>query len=242
MSNNKSFFKLGSEVDNEGSVKVLLQLDTELIRKGALRVLTPSQLKVLLAIASHMDENGEAYPSMRCLSEITGISTNTVNTAIIGLLDVRVDGVPIVKRKIEGTGARKKSRYSFIVDNDWDVEEVEMAGITRVSPKVMLLFFCEEFEKEFKAQYRPNWGRDIKQIKSLMEKFEDDEDVKEVIHVAITEYRNRWASPSYPTPTVGAVCGWIGNNVIEILQGRHERKQGTSSKYDYKVDEGFTLD
>lgn len=87
----KKFLTLGKQFDEEGSISVMLSLYTELIRKGVLKNLAPAQLKVLLALASHMDDNEEAFPSLRYISEITGVAVNIVSTDIKGLVDLKVD-------------------------------------------------------------------------------------------------------------------------------------------------------
>ncbi|AFQ45250.1 helix-turn-helix domain-containing protein [Desulfosporosinus meridiei] len=114
----KMFLSLDKKFDSNGDVTVMLSLDTELIRKGILAKLTPAQLKVLLAIASHIDDDGVAFPSMRYISEVTGVVLNTVNTAVKGLLELRIDGLPVVTRKVTGTVGtiERYSDQSFLGD------------------------------------------------------------------------------------------------------------------------------
>ena len=137
----KKLIKLDKQTSDDGAVSVFLLLDTELIRKGILTKLTPAQLKILIAIASHMDEKGEAFPSMRYLSEITGVSVNTICTAVKGLLEVRIDGLPIILRRLEGKGARKKSKYYFNINTDTPILE-EVDEEVRLTAKNHILQYC----------------------------------------------------------------------------------------------------
>lgn len=214
----KKFLALNKEFDEQGNITVMLNLDTELIRKGMLKNLTPAQLKVLLAIASHMDDNGEAFPSMRYISEVTGVALNTVSTAIKGLLELRVDGLPIMTREIEGTGARKKSKYNFVVDTDNPVVDEETQE-ERMTPKQLILLYCEEYEKEFGYQYKVQWMKETVQIKNMMKNYSDEE-IKTIIHTVITEYKKRWAKPQYPAPTIGAMSGWLSTQAMQIISNK----------------------
>lgn len=226
----KRFLELKKEFDENGDVTVMLSLDTELIRKGMLKNLTPAQLKILLAIASHMDDNGIAFPSMRYLSEITGVAVNTVSTAVKGLLDLRIDGVPVMTRIVEGTGARKKSKYNFVVDTDNPVVVDETQEV-RQTAKYFILLFCEEYEKEFGRKYAVSWMKESGQMKNLMKKFSDEE-IKTIIHITVTEFAKRWRTPTYPSLTLGAVCGWMANQALQIADDKG-KKQTKASKWDH---------
>lgn len=210
----KKFLDLEKLFDEAGNITVMLQIDTELIRKGILKSLTPTQLKVLLAIASHMDDNGEAFPSMRYLSEVTGVALSTVTTAITGLLELRIDGIPIMTRTLEGTGARKKSIYNFVVDTDDPVIK-EVTKDSRMTAKQIILLYCEEYEKEFGYKYKVQWQRETVQIKNMMKNYSDDK-IKIIVHTVITHYKKRWAKPQYPAPTIGAMVGWLSVQAMEI--------------------------
>lgn len=214
----KKFLALNKEFNEQGNLTVMLNLDTELIRKGMLKNLTPAQLKVLLAIASHMDDNGEAFPSMRYISEVTGVALNTVSTAIKGLLELRMDGLPIMTRKIEGTGARKKSKYNFVVDTDNPVIDEETQE-ERMTSKQLILVYCDEYEKEFGYQYKVQWMKETVQIKNMMKNYSDEE-IKIIIHTVVTEYKKRWAKPQYPAPTIGAMSGWLSTQAMQIVSNK----------------------
>lgn len=212
----KKFLTMNKQFEEDGSLSVMLSLNTDLIRKGILRDLTPAQLKILLAIASHMDDNGEAFPSMRYISEITGVAVNTVSTAVKGLLAMRFDGLPVMTRIIEGAGARKKSKYNFAIDTDNPViDVVDELQEVRMTPKQAILLYCEEYEKEFGYAYKVQWMRDTVQIKNMMKTYSDEE-IKTIITTVVTQYKKRWAKPQFPAPTIGAMAGWLSTQAMQI--------------------------
>lgn len=220
------FLALDKKFTADGEVSVMLSLDTELIRGGILKKMTPAQLKVLLAIASHIDDNGEAFPSMRYISEVTGVALNTVNTAVKGLIELRIEGLPIMTRKIQGTGARKKSLYNFAIDTDNPVID-EGTLEKRSTPKNLILLFCEEYEQEFGYAYKVQWAKETVNIKNLMKTY-DDEEIKGIIHTVVTQYKKRWSKPMFPAPTLGAMCGWMATPAMEIMSTVEKSKNATS--------------
>lgn len=66
---------------------------------------------ILTAIASYMDENGECYPTQRQLAERTGMDTKTLNKHLNILLNVRVNGKPLITRKFVKGRAYSNSVY-----------------------------------------------------------------------------------------------------------------------------------
>lgn len=234
------FLNLVKEFEPNGEVSVMLALDTELIRKGILTKLTPPQLKVLLAIASHMDENGEAFPSMRYISDVSGVALSTVTTAIKGLLAIRFDGLPVLTRTITGTGARKKSLYNFVIDTENPVVEEEETEVKRSTAKNLMLYYCEEYDKEFGYVYKVQWQRETIQMKNLMKSY-NDEEIRGIIFTVITQYKKRWSKPMYPAPTLGALCGWMAVPAMEIMATVEKAKTATSKWDSLNSDEDLIL-
>lgn len=229
----KRFLDLDRKYSNSGEVEsTYLLLDTSLIRDGLLKSLTPTQLKVLLAIASHMDDGGEAFPSIRHISEITGIATPTVNKAIKQLLDVKCAGNLIMTRNVEGSGARKKSRYSFVIDtdivNDPTVSLSEEQEELELNARTAIILFCEEFKKEFGFEYKVIWQKEIRQMRKLLDLYEDEK-VRTIIDITIHEYSKRWHSVKFPVPSIGAMCSWIYKEALKI---HIDREQKSPSKWE----------
>jgi DNA-binding MarR family transcriptional regulator len=122
----KEFDVLKKEYSNS----IYLRVYTSLFQSGIVKQLKPSRFTVLLAIASFMDAEGNCYPTQRQISEITGMSTPTVNKAINELLDYQVNGVSILNREMVQQGQFKNSYYtvnpiSQIAIFEGQVKEIE---------------------------------------------------------------------------------------------------------------------
>jgi hypothetical protein len=246
----RMFLTLDKRYDETVHVKVFLSLDTELIRKGILSKLTSTQLIVLLAIASHMDDNGEAFPSMRYLAEITGVAVNTVKTAINGLLKLTIDGLPIITRNIEGTGARKRSKYNFVINTSLTpvatpiTEDATTANPiaepVRKSPKDFIDMFFSKYLLFYKIKYKVNGIRDISSIKSMM-KLYSDEQMEAIMETVITEYPKRWSNVKFPAPTIGAMSSWLATQAVQINNNRTKPAEDKWANLDNGDEEDFVL-
>jgi hypothetical protein len=102
-----------------------LKIDVTAIRNGLLHHVRGSELTVLLGIASFMNTGGECYPTQRQIAEITGLSLTTVNKAVSNLLEIQINGMPILDRVLRGTGQRKNSVYTIfdLSPKDIDIED-----------------------------------------------------------------------------------------------------------------------
>jgi DNA-binding transcriptional regulator GbsR (MarR family) len=122
----KEFDVMKKEFNNS----IYLRVYTSLFQAGIVKDLKANKFTVLLAIASFMDAEGNCYPTQRQISEITGMSTPTVNKAINELLDYTVDGKSILKREMVQQGQFKNSYYtvnpiSQIAIFEGQVKEIE---------------------------------------------------------------------------------------------------------------------
>lgn len=237
----KKFLELNKQYDNKEEFKVAVQIDTKLIQSGVLKGMRPIEFMVLVVIASHMDETGECFPSMDYIAELIGSTKATVLRAIKGLLQFKYDGVPIITRVVEGSGVRKKSKYTFAIDTDniteiteEDLQDIELNANSAVS------LFAQEFKKEFGFEYRVSWKVEMAQMKKLLDLY-GEEKLRAIIDITIHHYRKRWDNPAYPTPSIGAMFKWIYKEALKIHSDR-EAKQTQIEKYaEYEMPEGFTF-
>jgi len=224
----KKFVDLHKEFNYKGEWQgTYIKIDISLIMKGVLQSLTATQLKVLLVIAAHMNEEGKCFPSIDRIMDLTNCARQTVVDAIKALINVEVDGVPLMSKRTEGKGIRKKNVYNF------DIEGIETLAASeetidtlsdKLNARDVLLMFMDEYKEEFDLEYKPMWARDQAMIKTqLLENFSDDE-IRKIVKITVTEYKNRWYSPKFPAPTVGAMCKWICNEAIKIHKDREQRK------------------
>lgn len=77
-----------------------LRLSMEAVRSGFIAKLGVNEFAVLMAIASFVDSEGEAFPSQRKLVELTGLSLPTVNRTVNNLLKVEINGKAILTREL----------------------------------------------------------------------------------------------------------------------------------------------
>lgn len=102
--------------------------------------------------------------------------------------------------------------------------------------KHVLNYFRQKYFEKYNVAYQPNWGRDQAQIKNkLLANFTDSE-IKAIIDVVCSEYETRWAKPSYPRPTIGQLCSWLGNEALAVASKQKDeakRIEADSKKYEY---------
>ena len=213
-----------------------LKIDVTALRGGLLHHVRGSELTVLLAIASFMNKDGECYPTQRQLADVTGLSLTTVNKAISNLMDVKVNGRNIIERKLRGTGQKKNSIYTIFdvapsVEDVRDIDSVEEVVEDVESAKDLPLetekkplnardfahHFANRYKEVYGKSYVISYKRDLGLIKNkLMKNFEEDEIIN-IIDTCINEYPTKWANSRYPYPTLGALCGWLCNEVVKLI-------------------------
>lgn len=220
----KMFMKLRKEFGEDGSATTEISFDTAIIQDGILAKLTSSELKVLMVIASHMDDNGLAFPSMDRIVVLAGISKPTVVSAVKGLMELRIDGVPIFTRTLKGTGARQSSIYNFVIDLDNPVSEIiekEVVDKSRKTSKQFVEYYCKIYKETFGVDYKVMWARDLSKMKTLTLTY-TDEQIEAMVFTAITEYKKRWANPNFPAPTIGQVTSWMGVQALTVYNNKQK--------------------
>lgn len=237
----KKFLELDKKYDEKGEFRVVVQIDTKLIQSGVLKDLRPMEFMVLSVIASHMDENGECFPSMDYIAKLIGSTKPTVLKAIRGLLKFRYEGVPIMTRVIEGTGVRKKSKYTFVIETEnvvkiteEELQDIELNAITAIA------LFTQEFKKEFGFEYKVSLKVETAQMKKLLDTY-GEEKLRAIIDITIHDYRKRWNNPLYPTPSIGAMFKWIYKEALKINSDREAEKTKVDKWEQYEVPDDFTL-
>lgn len=211
-----------------GGVSVYISLNVELIRKGILQDLTGNEVKVLLAIASYMDEEGECTPVQERIATMTNLASSTVSLAVNSIIRKKIDGRVLMKRKFVGKGSKKYSKYKFPllgdVETESDIEE-------RLTAPAVLKLFQAKYEEIYKIPYKPNYRRDCSMIKKTLLATYEDEQIKKIISVAVEEYDKRWKNSKYPSITVGALCSWIAQEALKIVRDREKKVTDRDAKY-----------
>lgn len=202
-----------------------LVINIEDIKEGLLQNLTGNEVKVLLAIAIHADENGECYPSQTRLGSLCNLANSTISLTINSLLRKKFKGKPILKRVLVG-GTRKKSYYSF------NTEEVGESKVEKAmtAPQVLKLFM-NKYEEVYKIPYKPNYRKDCGMIKKQLLGHYEEEQIPVIIDIAVTEYDKRWKNRKFPSITVGALCSWIAQEALKISADREKKVTDRTDKY-----------
>lgn len=103
------------------------------------------------------------------------------------------------------------------------------------NPKEVLEYYQQKYFEYYGVAYSPNYGRDIKLIKSKLMSVFTDEEIKLILDVAFREYSRRWETPKYKRVSIGALCSWIANEALTIAQKESQeakRAQEAERKYD----------
>lgn len=185
-----------------------INIDTKAIQNGLVKELGTTPFSVLMAILSFLDDEGKAFPSQRKIAEITGLTQATVVKAIKKLLEVEIDGSPIISRELETLGNRKAfSVYSLVQKSKEPNQEKNSLYFVKLYAKL--------FEDTFGFKTSLMYARDNVLVKKKLMDNYSPEEVEMIITKGVTEYKQRWANEKYPYPSLGMVCGWIGNCLIQ---------------------------
>jgi Helix-turn-helix domain len=237
----------------EFNSEIYLRVYTSLFQAGIVKDLKPTNFTVLLAIASHMDADGNCFPTQRQIAELTGITAPTVNKAVNELLEFKVNGNPILKRELVQVGQFKNSYYtvnpiSQIAIFDGQVKEIETDLLKKVelnnnqnnisstnkegteslfkNSKEVATYFLDQYKEKYNVQASIAWQRDLSLIKKKLIGTYSDEQIKKMIDTVISDYDSRWAKPSFPRPTISMMCSWLGEQALAVAEnGEKEFKE-----------------
>lgn len=239
MSNKNSFMKVEllqqyDVINRTFQEDRTVKIDISSIQKGIIKEIGATEFSVLMCIAAYTDNHGQAFPSQRLLSEITGLSLPTINKIVNKLLKIEINGVPILSREFEQTGNKKKFSVYTLNINKTRNEESELnvsmkeAGPEAVPPKTAKDFghmFKYLYEEEFNIPYHINYSRDLGMIKSSLMKNFTDEQICKIIEYSIKHYKEKWSKDAFPYPTIAMLCSWLANAVMQILAAEEGKQQ-----------------
>lgn len=196
------------------------------IQQGLIKELGTNEFAILLAIASYCDVDGQAFPSQRILSELTGLSLPTVNRVINKLLETKINGVPVLHRDFEKNASNKKfSVYTLNVkeseaalDPEVLVETDPKSKPTKRTARDFAFEFKNRYEEAYSIPYVINYAKDTSLIKKKLIGQFTEEQILQMFDYVITNYREKWAKANYPYPTIAMICSWLGNVAIQQLE------------------------
>lgn len=234
MSNKNSFLKVELfqqyDVINQSYVEDRsVKLDIGAIQSGIIKDIGASEFAVLIAIASYTDIEGNAFPSQRRLSELTGLSLPTINKIVNRLITIEINGVPILSREFEQLGSKKK--YSIYRVNAGKVEN-EKSDLKvnfqedKSKPKNSkdyAMMFKHLYEEEYGIPYSINFKREVSMIKNKLVKCFTEEQICELLEYIVKNYKIKWSNPSYPYPTISMICSWLGNTAMQMMKEEKDK-------------------
>ncbi|MCS0827453.1 helix-turn-helix domain-containing protein [Cytobacillus firmus] len=218
---------------NEKKDSIYLRLYLSAFKEGLVAKLTGNQLKVLLTIASYMNEDGECYPTQEQIAERSGIALGTANKAVKDLLDMEFNGKPLLSREIVHKGYFKNSMYkvnpiSQVAIFGGEVENITNTGTdtsTKVSTKNDTKFatakqvgelYMAVFKEVYGVSPSLNYARDYSQVKKKWIGHFTDEQIEEMVTVGIQKYDELWKSQKFPRPSLSALVSWIGEQALGL--------------------------
>ncbi len=213
-----------------------IKLNMKSIRQGLIKDLGVYGFAVLNAIASYCDTHGECFPTQQNIADITGISRRKVITVINDLLNIKIDGVPLLEKRVESRPNKPNfnvyALYGFKEPQLEQVEEKQIAAgdtdIQKSEPKTakdFIGYFIYKYEQTYGIAYTPNYGRDGATFKNkLMSKMSSSEIVS-VIDYAIEHYREKWAKQQYPYPTIGMLGTWLTTQILQDMAVEREEQE-----------------
>jgi len=206
---------LGTPLEEDQGWAIILNKSA--IRNGAIKDLGDRSVLLLLAISSYMDNDGFCCPTQRQLAEVLGWTQATVTKHMDSLLQAEYNGLKLITRSLEGDKV-KHSEYQIVKD------DTKVPG-KRMSPKDVIVYFLQKYKETYGVDYQVNWKRDIGMAKTKLLSNYSDEQIKKFIEIVFEKYDQEWSSPKYPRPTISALCTWLINHVMTIIQKEQEIEQ-----------------
>lgn len=245
MTVNETTFKLHQSIEATSQEQNSLEqfhvmINAKSIQSGLIKKIGQRQFVLLTAILSYCDEHGEAFPSQRTLSEITGISLKTVNQGVQKLLDTKIDGKYLINRELlDSNTVGKFSRY--VVDFDVEVSQestVEKSTAIRqiktpeeviqqlkekqvqkgLSHTDLVNYFKALYELKYGGTYVVNYTMDSPLVKNKFMKSMTDKAIMEMFEYIIDNYERHWYTSKFKYPTLRGVISWIGNDAIQKMK------------------------
>jgi predicted transcriptional regulator len=96
----------------------------------------------------------------------------------------------------------------------------------KYNAKDVISLFCSKYREVYNVNYSNiNFGRDMKQIKQKLLTNYSDEQIEQIIAVAIEEYDKRWKREQYPRPTLPALYTWLADAAMGVIQEKEKQEE-----------------
>lgn len=221
------FKKEYSTLDDEVKSTKRVCISLNAIQDGLIKEVGANRLAILLAIVSHMNEEGKSFPSQERIAQLTGQGRATVQRNLDALCETVFNGQRLLTKELVGD-KRKRTVYTFnqgmITGTDeTDEAKFEANVIEPMNSRDFAVFFADLYKETFGQGYTINFGRDLGIIKKKLLPNYDEETLKGIIVVAITMYKDKWANDDYPYPTISMLGSWLANKAFAIYSVEREK-------------------
>jgi len=183
-------------------------IPTKLVREGFIKDLGGTEFLVLITVMAYMDEDGKSFPSQELLAENLGVTRKTVREALKKLIEKNL----LAKKKVG-------------VYYEYYFPETELQKEKRYTAKDVLVYFSKKYEEKYGVPYNISWARETSMVKKKLLTTYDVDLIFKVIETVFEQYDVRWSNKKYQRPTVGALCTWLFNEALTVVQEKEKKEQ-----------------
>lgn len=123
------------------------------------------------------------------------------------------------------TGKGLQRKYSQLNNNHLNnsqvntaTDEGEALPVELKTASDVLKYFYEKYREVFGAFPSINWVRHGKLVKDKLLPIYTPEQMKKIVNVSCEQYEERWASPNFPRPTIGAIVSWLASQALAVAE------------------------
>ena len=128
---------------------------------------------------------------------------------------------------------------------DSDIEKHQKEDVTittkqepinkKYTPKELITIFVNKYREQYGVNFNPSWGRDMSLMKKLQQRYSDEE-IVEIIEIAIEDYDSKWKSVKFQRPTIGAIVSFIAEQAQATIEER-KKEDKQFAEYEEKASE-----
>jgi DNA-binding MarR family transcriptional regulator len=168
---------------NNQALQELQEIATDWVANVPLTHLTPSELRMLLAILS------SETPTLTSVSNTLG-ATNASTKKLLQQLATKYPAEDcelhiLVKRILNSTNSPENNISKEVIQK-----------------------YVEVYYEAYRHNYKVNWAADIVKIKTLLALDFCKETLLELVIIWVNEYSVRWKNGNFVYPTIGAFASW----------------------------------
>ena len=220
--------------------RVCLSLDA--IHSGLIKEVGANRLAILLAIVSHMNEEGKCYPSQERIAQLTGQGRATVQRNLQDLCEAEFNGQKLLHKELVGSGIRKKTVYTIasglITSTDEDTEQ-DATEEQILNSRDFVFYFDKKFKEVYGEGHTLHFGKEGAMFKVLLQNYNPDT-LKEIVDLVFEEYQNRWYKPQHPHPTVYQLRSWLADQAHKVLVEKKEQEQKQAERQQKAIEQDDT--